>query len=139
MTHFLLEIISLDHHVFDGNVVSLTLPAVDGELTILPHHIPLIAPLKAGEIVIHEEKDRDKFMVVSGGFVIVDKTKVTILADNADLLDDLNEKKISEAKARAEKLLQEKQFADDRSFADATGMLEHSIAQLKVLKKRKKK
>jgi F0F1-type ATP synthase epsilon subunit len=52
-------------------------------------------------------------------------------------LDELNEEKIQEAKERAEKALKDKQFADDRSFADATAALEQSIAQLKVLKRRK--
>ena len=124
--------------VFDGNAVSITVPGIEGEITILPHHIPLITPLKAGEIKIREEGGNEKFLAIGNGFLMVESDKVSILADTADLLDELTEEKILEAKQRAENALKERKFADDRSFADATALLEQSIAQLKVLKKRKK-
>jgi len=138
MSHLSLEIISMYRRVFDGNAVSITVPGIEGEITILPHHIPLITPLKAGEIKIREEGGNEKFLAIGNGFLMVESDKVSILADTADLLDELTEEKILEAKQRAENALKERKFADDRSFADATALLEQSIAQLKVLKKRKK-
>jgi F-type H+-transporting ATPase subunit epsilon len=138
MSHLFLEIISMYRQVFNGKVVSITAPGIEGEITILPHHIPLITPLKAGEIKIKEEGGTEKFLAIGNGFLMVEGNKVSILADSADLLDELTEEKILEAKKRAEIALTEKKFADDRSFADATALLEQSIAQLKVLKKRKK-
>jgi F-type H+-transporting ATPase subunit epsilon len=138
MSHLSLEIISMYRRVFDGNAVSITVPGTEGELTILPHHIPLITPLKAGEIKIKEEGGKEKFLAIGNGFVMVENNKVSILADSADLLDELTEEKILEAKKRAETALKDKKFADDRAFADTTALLEQSIAQLKVLKKRKK-
>lgn len=138
MSHLSLEIISMYRRVFDGNAVSITVPGTEGELTILPHHIPLITPLKAGEIKIKEEDGKEKFLAIGNGFVMVENNKVSILADSADLVDELTEEKILEAKKRAETALKEKKFADDRAFADTTALLEQSIAQLKVLKKRKK-
>jgi F-type H+-transporting ATPase subunit epsilon len=138
MSQISLEIISMDRHVFDGDVASITVPGKDGELTILPHHIPLVTPLKAGEIAIKEMNGGAQYLAVGSGFLIVAQDKVTILADNADLLDELTEEKILEAKERAENALKDKKFEDDRSFADASALLEQSIAQLKVLKKRKK-
>ena len=138
MNHLSLEIISMSRRVYDGKINAITIPGIEGELTILPHHIPLITPLKSGEIKIKDDDGTDKFLAIGNGFAIVEDGKVSILADSADLVDELNEQKIQEAKERAEKALKEKQFADDRSFADATALLEQSIAQLKVLKKRKK-
>ncbi|MBN1258191.1 ATP synthase F1 subunit epsilon [Candidatus Peregrinibacteria bacterium] len=138
MAQISLEIISLDRHVFNGKVVSLTVPGISGELTILPHHIPLVAPLKAGEITIRETDGQAKYLAIGSGFLVVANDKVSILADSADLLEELSEAKIMEAKEKAEKAIREKQFADDRSFADATAVLEQSLAQLKVLRKRKK-
>lgn len=138
MPQISLEIISMDRHVFEGKVASITAPGIDGELTILPNHIPLVTPLKSGEITIRETDGEPKYLAVGSGFLVVAGNKVSVLADNADLLDDLNEDKIREAKERAEKALKEKKFADDRSFADASALLEQSIAQLKVLRKRKK-
>jgi len=138
MPHLSLEIISMYRKVFAGNAVAITVPGVEGELTILPHHIPLITPLKAGEIKIREEGGNEKFLAIGNGFLMVENDKVSILADSADLLDELTEEKILEAKKRAETALRERKFSDDRSFADATALLEQSIAQLKVLKRRKK-
>lgn len=139
-----LEIISLTRPVFKGRVSSITVPGAEGELTILPHHIPLMTPLRAGEIIIREEigkgqekSEKEQYVAISSGFLIIDLKKITILVDSADMLEELDEKKIAEAKERAEKALTEKKFADDRSFADATALLERSIAQLRVIKKRR--
>jgi F-type H+-transporting ATPase subunit epsilon len=133
---FQLDIISLTKPTFSGPVNSITVPGADGELTIMAHHIPLITPLKAGEIIIRHD-DKETYMAVSSGFLVIDPGKVTVLADSADMLDELDEEKIMAAKAQAEKMLTEKQFADDRAFADTSAVLEKSIAQLKVLKRKK--
>lgn len=138
MSHLSLEIISMYRRVFDGKAKSLTVPGIDGELTILPNHISLITPLKAGEIKIREDDGAEQFLAIGNGFVTVENNKVSILADAVDLLDELTEEKILEAKQRAETTLKEKKFADERAFADASALLEQSIAQLKVLKRRKR-
>lgn len=131
-----LDIISLTRPVYSGKITSVTVPAAEGELTILPHHLPLMTPLRAGEIIIREG-EKEHYIAISSGFLIIDPKKITILSDSADMLEELDEEKIAEAKARAEKLLTEKKFADDRAFADATALLEKSLAQLKVVRKRK--
>lgn len=133
---FHLDIISLTRPAFSGKVTSITVPGMDGELTILPGHIPLITPLKSGEVTIRDS-EKTTYMAISSGFLIVDKEKTTLLADSAEHLEELDEKKIEEAKERAEKLLTDKKFADDRAFADATAMLEKSVAHLKIIRRRK--
>ena len=132
-----LEIISLTRPVFNGEVASVTVPAHDGQLTILPKHISLMTSLKAGEIIIRNDGGKDDYVAISSGIMVIDPKKITILVDSADMLEELDEKKIQEAKERAEKLITEKKFADDRAFADAAALLEKSMAQLKVLKRRK--
>jgi F-type H+-transporting ATPase subunit epsilon len=132
-----LEIISLTRQVFDGEVASITVPAQDGQLTILPRHIALMTSLKPGEIIIRNIDGKDDYVAISSGIMVIDPKKITILVDSADMLEDLDEKKIQEAKDRAEKLLTERKFADDVAFADAAALLEKSMAQLKVLKRRK--
>lgn len=132
-----LSIISLSRPVFSGKIRSVTVPGVEGVLTILPHHIPLMTPLKAGEIVIRHEDGKEEYLAIDSGFFIVDPKKITILAESADRLEELDEQKIAEAKERAEKLLADRKFADNRAFADATALLERSIAQLKIIRKRR--
>lgn len=140
-----LDIISLSRPTFSGLVSSITVPGSEGELTILPHHIPLITPLKAGEVVIRNvvkegkmtigETEKETRMAISSGFLIVEQGKVTLMADSAEALEELDEKKIQEAKERAEKLLSSKSFTDDRALADATASLEKSMAHLRIIKK----
>jgi F-type H+-transporting ATPase subunit epsilon len=132
-----LEIISLARPVFKGRVASITVPGQEGELTILPKHIPLMTSLKAGEIIIRGDNGKEDYVAISSGVMVIDPKKITILVDSADMLEELDEKKIQEAKERAEKLLTEKKFADDVAFADATALLEKSLAQLKVLRRKK--
>lgn len=133
---FHLDIISLSKPAFTGSVTSVTVPGADGELTILNNHIPLITPLKSGEITIREGKKTTP-IAISNGFLIVDPAHVTILADTAEKLEELDENKIQAAKDKAEKLLKEKKFATDREFADATAALEKSVAHLHILRKRR--
>jgi len=131
---FQLDIISLTRPAFSGKVDSVTIPGSDGEMTILKNHIPLITPLVSGEVVIRQGKEV-AHMAISHGFLIVEKDKVSVMADSAEKLEELDEKKIQEAKERAEKLLTEKKFATDREFADATAALEKSVAHLHMIKK----
>jgi len=138
MSEIKLDIIDFNRCTFSGPVQSVTVPGVDGELTILPNHIPFVTPLKAGEVVIRDKDNKETYLAVGGGFLTVDFKKITLLVDSAEHVHELDEKKIQEAKARAEKLLQEKKFESDRAFADATALLDRSLVQLKVLQKRKK-
>jgi len=133
-----LQIIDFNHRSFGGNVQSVTVPSINGYLTILPHHIPLVTPLGHGEIKIVHSGGTEEFLAVSGGFLVVMKKQITILADSAEHTHEMNEQKIMEAKERAEQALKNKQFADDRSYADAVALLERSINQLKILKKRRR-
>jgi F-type H+-transporting ATPase subunit epsilon len=133
-----LDIISLTRPAFSGKVQSVTVPGAEGELTILPHHIPLITPLASGEVVIREDGKTTHF-AISSGFLIVEKGKVSLMVDSAERLEEMDEKRIQEAKERAEKLLTEKKFATDREFADATAMFEKSVAHLHMLKRHRHK
>lgn len=131
---FHLDIISLTRPAFSGLVESVTVPGIEGTMTILKHHIPIITPLTAGEVVIRHGKEVTH-MAISSGFLVVEKNKVSIMADSAERMEELDEVKIRQAQVYAEKLLKEKKFADDREFADATATLEKSIAHLRILKK----
>ena len=133
-----LQIVDFNHRTFAGNVASVSVPSIKGYLTILPHHIPLVTPLGHGEITIRHTDGKEEFLAVSGGFLVITTTQITIMADSAEHTHELDEQKIMEAKTKAEQMLKEKQFADDRGYADAVSALERSLNQLKILRKRKK-
>lgn len=113
---------------------SLTLPTTMGEITVLPHHIPLVANLAPGEIK-YKADGKEEFFAVSGGVIEVRKNnEVVVLADTAELGHEIDEKRAEQAKARASKLMQEG-AKDDVSFASAAAGLEKHLVRLRVARK----
>lgn len=83
--------------------------------------------------------NQEEFLAISTGFVEVrGGNEVAVLADTAERLEELELEKIEEAKKRAEAILAEKRFADDRSFADAAANLERELARYKVASRKKR-
>lgn len=131
--HF--KIVTPERVVFEDTVDAAILPTTEGEITVLPHHIPLVALLKAG--VLRLKKGAEEMpLAVSGGVIEVDGKHVVVLADTAERADELEEEKIEKAKAQAQKLMQEKR-GDAEGFAEATAALERELARLKVVKRRR--
>ena len=80
----LLEIVTPDKKVFEGEVVSATFPGSDGFFQILSNHAPMISTLGSGSIKIVKEIDKrteEEEMEVNGGVVEVLNNKVTVLAE----------------------------------------------------------
>jgi F-type H+-transporting ATPase subunit epsilon len=130
-----LEIVTPDRQMFEGDVLSVSLPTPDGEITILPHHIPLISIVSPGTITIRE-KGKEHLMAVSRGVVEIDGKTIHVMVDTADRAEELEEQAILAAKAEAEKLQKEKR--DDREgFAEATALLERELAKLQLVRRRR--
>jgi F-type H+-transporting ATPase subunit epsilon len=77
----LLEIISPDKKLYEGEVKSIVLPGIDGSFGILDKHAPLISALKKGEIEITVTENQKENFQVNGGVVEVLKNKVIVLAE----------------------------------------------------------
>ncbi|MCK5085834.1 ATP synthase F1 subunit epsilon, partial [Candidatus Parcubacteria bacterium] len=116
----------------------VTIPTKSGEITILANHIPIISTMEHGELVIKNGKE-EIFMAACNGFVEVKKNNVTIMTDIAERVEEIDEKKAEEAKKRAKELLAEKDRMSDVAFADATALLEKSLARIRVARKRKRR
>ena len=78
---FLLSVLTIDRSVFAGNANSVTLPGVEGEFQVLADHIPLIAKLKEGNVVIEKEDNSSQTLPIAGGTVEVTNKEVVVLAD----------------------------------------------------------
>ena len=61
-----LTITKVDAPVFDGEVVAVELPGVDGDMELLADHTPLISPLRAGTIIIHKTDGEEKYEIKAG-------------------------------------------------------------------------
>ena len=129
-----LKIITPERIVFEEDVDQVTLPTIEGEITILPGHIPLISALKSGDIVA---KKGDEFipMAVVGGFAEINAGEVAVLADFAEHVSELSDEVVARAKARAEEL---KKMKDNEEIVDLEHFeteLERSLTRVKIADK----
>ena len=102
-----LEIVTPEAKVYSEDVDMVTLPGVEGEMGILPMHVPLMTQLAAGEITARKN-GQDYFLAVGDGFVEVTGERVSILTDMAIRAENIDEAKAEEARRRAEARLAEK-------------------------------
>ena len=137
MSHLKLRIVTPERVVYESMVDSITLPTSAGEITILKDHIPLVSKLQAGEIRT-KSNGVEQLLAVSTGFVEVrPHNEIVILADTAELAEELDLKKIEEARERAKALLDEKRQVDVEQFAAAAAALERELARYKVASKKR--
>jgi F-type H+-transporting ATPase subunit epsilon len=134
MLHF--ELITPDRVVFRKEADKITLPTAEGEITVLPGHIGLVAALVPG-IAKLVTKGEEEEVAVSGGFIQVGKDQVRVLADTAERGEELDLDVIEEAKKRAEKVMQEAARLDDNQFAAAIAAMEREMARYKLVQKRR--
>jgi len=132
MATFRLEIATPERVVYSDTVTSVSMPTVDGEITVLANHMPIVTVLKAGELVIRRDGTDTPF-AVSGGVIEVTGSKLRVLADSAERFDEIDERRADEARRRAEEL--KHQVADDEEFAMLSSKIERELARLKVVRK----
>ena len=132
MLHF--KIATPERIMLETDVNSLTLPTALGEITVLPGHIPLVSNLVAGEIR-YKAGGKESFFAVSGGVIEVRKNgEVVILADSAEFGHEIDVKRAEEARERAHQLMSQTR-KDEKTFADASAVLQKNLARIKVAKK----
>ena len=125
--HF--EIITPDKVVFKDEIDSITLPTTEGEITILPHHIPLVAATKPGEITIKKDGTSHHIAVMKG-FIENSGNHVRLMAEAAETSEEIDERRAEEARKRAEQAIAESK--DQVEFADATVALERALTRIKI-------
>ena len=130
-----LEIVTPEAKIFSDDVDMVTLTGTEGEMGILPQHMPLMTQLVAGEIIAQKGKDTI-FIAVGDGFVQVTGDRVAILTDMAIEADNIDEAKAEEARQLAEGRLAQK--ITDEEAAHIQAALAHATTQLKVKRTRKK-
>jgi F-type H+-transporting ATPase subunit epsilon len=98
------EIVSQDRTVFQGDVDMVLLPGTAGEMGILPKHAPVLTLLKYGVIKVRH-KEGEELFAVSGGMAEVQPDIVTVLADAAENIAEIDEVRAQAARKRAEDAL----------------------------------
>lgn len=132
MPTFHFEIATPERVVYSDDVESVTAPTVDGEITVLAHHLPLVTVLKSGELVIKKGNDVHPY-AIGGGFLEMDGTKLTVLADTTEHISEIDEQRADEARKRAEEL--KGKVADDVEYAKISAKLERDLNRLRIVRK----
>jgi len=129
MSTFLLEIVTPERKVFAQEVNMVIVRGIQGELGIMPGHIPLVTPLQIGPLRV-KTGSQESIIAVNGGFVEVRKDKVVVLAESAELPSDIDPERAQAAKQRAEQRLSGKGGDTDRKRAELS--LQRAINRLEV-------
>ncbi|MDP2671492.1 MAG: ATP synthase F1 subunit epsilon [bacterium] len=131
-----LEIVTPEKKAFEDEVDQVTLTTTEGQITVLPHHIPVFTQLASGEIVA-KKAGKEALLASGGGFAEITGDKVSVLTDLADRPEEIDEKKVEEAKKRAEAAMKEKHLLSEEEFAATAAALEKALAQLKIKHRRR--
>jgi F-type H+-transporting ATPase subunit epsilon len=128
------DVVSAEEQIFSGEAEFVVLPGVAGELGIYPRHTPLLTQIKPGAVRVKlPGQDREELVFVQGGFLEVQPTIVTVLADTAIRAQDLDEVKALEAKKAAEEAMSQKVSKEEVAAAEAS--LASAMAQLEAIRK----
>ncbi len=127
------DVVSAEREIYSGKSEMVVAPAEMGEVGIMPGHSPLITRLLPGEVRIQHEGQEEEILFVSGGFLEVQPSVVTILADTAERAPDIDAAEAEAAKRRAEKALEEQ--TSDLELAQAKAELAKATARLRVYRR----
>lgn len=134
--NLLLEIITPEKIVYKEEVDEVVVPTVQGEIAILPNHVNLLTQVTPGELIV-KKGNTNHALAITGGFLEVNHNKISILADYAIRAQDIQVAMVTEAKKRAEKMMQEKTTGNE--FKIAQGELIKAILELRVATKHKRR
>ena len=132
------EIVTPERVVLKEQVVQVTVPTKQGEITVLSNHIPLVAGLMPGVIEIIKEDRNSEIMSVSGGFIEVSKNKVVILANTAEMAEEIDEKRVIEARKKAEATVKDLRHFDRERFANINAGIAKELARSRAVKRWKR-
>ncbi len=131
------EIVSQDRMVFEGDVDIVVLPGSAGEMGILPHHAPLLTTLKYGFIKVRQQGKEEVF-AVAGGVAEVQPQIVTVLADAAENIEEIDETRAEQARERAQEMLAKGIPADSDAYLAIEAALRRSNLRLDAVKRYRK-
>ena len=129
------EVVTPTATVYSADVEMVTLPAIEGQIGVLPRHVPLLTRIAPGEIIVRKNGGEIEFLAVGEGLVEVTGSHVAIVTDMAVAAKDIDEARAEEARQRAAARLRDK--ISDEEVASVNAALARSLAQLKVKRRRR--
>jgi F-type H+-transporting ATPase subunit epsilon len=131
------DIVTAERVVYsEEGVDEVVAPGIEGELTVLPQHAPLLTMIKPGVMRIVKGGD-DIEMAITGGFLEVRDDRVTILADAAERAEDIDTVRAEEARRSAERRLDERESKVE--LVEAAAELQRALIRLKAVERRRRR
>jgi F-type H+-transporting ATPase subunit epsilon len=131
------EIVSQDRMVYEGEADIVVLPGAAGEMGILPHHAPLLTTLKFGIIKVRHQGEEQVF-TVSGGVAEVQPDIVTVLADSAENIEDIDVDRAEQARQRAQDVLAKGAPVDTDAYLAIEAALRRSNLRIDAVRRYRK-
>jgi len=128
------EIVSQDRMVWEGDADIVVLPGTEGEMGILPHHAPLLSTLRFGVIKVRAH-GREEIFTVSGGVAEVQPDIITILADAAENVAEIDIARAEAARQRAEEMLKAGPPPDTDAYLAIEAALRRSNLRLDAVRR----
>jgi F-type H+-transporting ATPase subunit epsilon len=128
------EIVSQDRMVFEGDVDIVVLPGAAGEMGVLPHHVPLLTTLKYGFVKVRT-KGREEIFTVAGGVAEIQPDLVTVLADAAENIAEIDVNRAETARKHAEEALKRIKPEDADAYTNLEAALRRSNLRLDAVKR----
>jgi len=126
-----LEVVTPEKQVVNDLAQIVMAPGSMGEFGVLSGHTPFMTSLKIGAIHYRDENGKDQYVFVSGGFAEALPDKVTVLAESAERMADIDLERAKSALARAENRLEDRS-RENIDFARAKAALERALVRIKL-------
>jgi F-type H+-transporting ATPase subunit epsilon len=131
------EIVSQDRTVFQGDADVVILPGTAGDMGVLPRHAPVLTTLKFGVVKVRSS-GKEQVFAVAGGVAEVEPDVVTVLADAAENVEEIDVKRAEFARKRAEELLEKGVPPDSDVMLSIEAALRRSNLRLDVVRRYRK-
>jgi len=133
--NFQLDVVSITGRVFSGEVEEVTLPGVSGEFTALARHMPMVAPLDTGEVVV-KLSDRTLNLSIGKGVFAYEGGRGRLLIEDVTSSDEISEARVLEAKKKAEDLLAKGIKGEEKQAV--LYQLRKSLVDLKIVRRKRR-
>ena len=131
------HVVTAEREVYaEEGVDAVIAPGIQGELTVLPQHAPLLTMIKPGVLRLIKGSDETD-VAITGGFLEVKDDRVTILADAAERAEEIDTVRAEEARLRAERTLEGR--GDTEELVAAAASLQRSLLRLRAVEKRRRR
>src|SRR3954470_17405507 len=131
-----LEIVTPEARVYSDTIDTVVIPTVEGEIGVLPGHIPLLTQVEHGELRV-TKGNTTHWLAVGGGFAQIDGDRVRVLAEHAITEEKIDEHAVEVAMKRAEEELKAAKDMDPQQYEHLQSLVRYSGVQLAVKRRRR--